>query len=304
VVNIYNFTPLFTTFYHFVNNILHFFVKQALNNQKGQQSIKEFFYVLLPSMNKNFDITNKDGYEYLEIGEGPVLVLLHGLMGGLENFENIIDELVLSGYKVICPVLPLFTRPLIKTNIKNLNKFLYKFLLYKNIQKASLIGNSLGGHIALVFAKDHPEMMQSLILTGSSGLYENSMGDSFPRRGDYNYIKTKTEQVFYDPKTATKELVDNVFAIANDRNSVIRLLAMAKSAIRHNMSKDIPKLNIPACLIWGKQDTVTPPHVAEEFHKLFKKSDLYWIDKCGHSPMWEHPKEFVDILIKWLKINL
>jgi len=255
-------------------------------------------------MIKKFNIVKEGGFEYVEVGEGPILILLHGLMGGIENFESIIDDLVHSGYKVLGPVLPLFNRPLIKTNIKSLNKFLYKFLLHKNIEKASLIGNSLGGHIALVFAKDHPEMVQSLILTGSSGLYENSMGDTFPRRGDYNYIKTKTEQVFYNPKVATKELVDNVFAIANDRNSVIRLLAMAKSAIRHNMSNDIPKLHFPVCLIWGKQDNVTPPHVAEEFHKLFKNSDLFWIDKCGHSPMWEHPKEFVDILLKWLKINL
>jgi len=151
-----------------------------------------------------------------------------------------------------------------------------------------------------VFAKDHPEIVNGLVLTGSSGLYENSMGDSFPRRGDYEYIKTKTEEVFYDPKMATKSLVDKVFGIANNRESVIRLLAMAKSAIRHNMSSDIPKITIPVCLIWGKQDGVTPPHVAEEFHKLFPNSELFWLDKCGHSPMWEHPKLFTNILCDWL----
>jgi pimeloyl-ACP methyl ester carboxylesterase len=149
---------------------------------------------------------------------------------------------------------------------KGFKLFLHDFLTFKKVDKVTLLGNSLGGHIALVFAKDFPELVHSLVLTGSSGLYENSMGDTFPRRGDYNYIKTKTEEVFYDPKMATKKLVDNVFEIANNRNSVVRLLAMAKSAIRHNMSKDIPHLDFPVCLIWVKQDGVTPPHVAEEFH--------------------------------------
>ena len=244
------------------------------------------------------------GYEYVEVGEGPVIVLLHGLMGGLDNFESVIPKLVDSGYKVIGPVLPLFEKPILKTSIKHFSDYVYTFLKHKQIDNVSLFGNSLGGHISLVFAKDHPDIVNGLVLTGSSGLYENSMGDTFPRRGDYDYILTKTEEVFYDPKMATKSLVDTVFEIANNRNSVIRLFTMAKSAIRHNMSKDIPHLDFTVCLIWGKQDNVTPPHVAEEFHSLFQRSDLYWIDKCGHSPMWEHPEEFSKILCNWLKTNI
>lgn len=255
-------------------------------------------------MIKNLNVIKENGFEYVDMGQGPTIVLLHGLMGGIENFESIIPGLSESGYRVVGPILPLFDKPLLKTNINTFKIFVEDFLRYKQIDKVSLLGNSLGGHIALVFAQEHTERIESLILTGSSGLYENSMGDTFPRRGDYNYIQKKTEEVFYDPKMATKELVDNVFEIANNRNSVIRLLAMAKSAIRHNMSKDIPDLDFPVCLIWGKQDNVTPPHVAKEFHSLFKRSDLFWIDRCGHSPMWEHPIVFQDILVKWLKENV
>ena len=248
---------------------------------------------------------NESGFEYIESGEGPVIILLHGLMGGIDNFEGIINELPKQGFKVVGPILPLFKKPMLKTTIKHFTKYVYDFILFKKFKQVTLLGNSLGGHISLVFAKKYPELVKSLVLTGSSGLYENSMGASFPRRGDYEYIRKKTEEVFYNPKMATKKLVDHVFEIANQRESLMRLLAMAKSAIRHNMSSDIPKLNFPVCLIWGKQDTVTPPQVAEEFNSLFPKSDLYWIDKCGHSPMWEHPKEFLAILKKWLakKIN-
>ena len=69
------------------------------------------------------------------------------------------------------------------------------------------------------------------------------------------------------------------------------------------MSADIPKIKIPVCLIWGKQDGVTPPHVAQEFHSLFPNSELFWLDKCGHSPMWEHPEKFTDLLSDWLSKN-
>jgi 2-hydroxy-6-oxonona-2,4-dienedioate hydrolase len=244
----------------------------------------------------------KEGkFTYIEEGEGAPLILLHGLMGGVDNFGSMVDIVAEAGFKVLAPDLQLFDVPLLKTSIKYLSEYLNDFMQHKKLEKAVLVGNSLGGHIALVFAKKHPEKVSGMVLTGSSGLYENSMGDSFPRRGDYDYIKEKTEEVFYDPKTATKELVDKIFAIANKRDSVLRLLAFAKSAIRHNMANDIPHFKMPVCLIWGKQDKVTPPHVADEFHSLFPNSELYWIDKCGHSPMWEHPERFSEITIEWLK---
>ena len=55
------------------------------------------------------------------------------------------------------------------------------------------------------------------------------------------------------------------------------------------------------CLIWGANDKVTPPHVAEEFHKLLPNSELNWIPKCGHAAMWEHPKRFSEIVLQFLK---
>ena len=161
------------------------------------------------------------------------------------------------------------------------------------------MGNSLGGHIGLYYTKLFNKA-KGLILTGSSGLYEKGMGSGYTKRGDYNVIKKKVEEVFYDPKTATKELVDDVFKTVNDRNKLIKILAMAKSAIRHNMAEDLPKMKLPSCIIWGGNDNVTPPEVADEFHKLLPNSDLFWIDKCGHAPMMEHPGKFNAILIDWL----
>ena len=240
-------------------------------------------------------------FKWLEEGEGgQPIILLHGLMGGAENFGEMVD-FISAEYKVYGLDLKLFEGSLLKVSVKSLSDYLYEFMNHLGLPSATLIGNSMGGHIALIFCKEHPEMVENMILTGSSGLYENAMGDSFPRRGDKDYIRTKTEEVFYNPEVATDELVDKVFGIANNRVSVLKLLGYAKSAIRHNMAEDIPNFTMPVCLIWGEHDKVTPPNVADEFHKLLPNSELHWMPLCGHAAMWEHPEDFSKIVLKFLK---
>lgn len=244
----------------------------------------------------------KDGqFSYYEQGEGTPIIILHGLMGGLSNFEGVVSFFSKSKYKVVVPELPLYTMPLLRTTVKNIAKFIHKFIDYKGFEKVILLGNSLGGHVGLLFAKLYPKRVKALILTGSSGLYESAMGDGYPKRGNYEFIKKKSEEVFYNPKVATKEIVDEVFETVNNRGKLIKTLAIAKSAIRHNMAKDLPNMYTPTCLIWGKNDSVTPPRVADEFHELLPDSDLYWIDKCGHAPMMEHPDEFNRLLNEWFE---
>jgi pimeloyl-ACP methyl ester carboxylesterase len=239
-------------------------------------------------------------YSYLEVGEGTPIIILHGLMGGLSNFDDVIVFFSERGYKVVVPVLPIYDMSLLKTTVKSFAKYVEEFIEYKKFEEVILLGNSLGGHIGLLHTKLFPEKVKALVLTGSSGLYENSMGDSYPKRSDYELIKKKAQDVFYDPEIATKEIVDEVFATVNDRHKLIKTLAIAKSAIRHNMSKDLPHMKTPTCLIWGKNDSVTPPKVAVEFEELLPDANLFWIDKCGHAPMMEHPQLFNEHLYSWL----
>ncbi|UNZ00439.1 alpha/beta hydrolase [Zhouia spongiae] len=247
------------------------------------------------------DIKKEGKFSYLEVGEGTPMIILHGLMGGLSNFNGVTEYFSKKGYKVLIPELPIYTMSLLKTNVKSFAKYLEQFIEYKQLNEVILLGNSLGGHIGLLHTKLYPQKVKALVITGSSGLYENAMGDGYPKRGDYEFIKKKSEDVFYDPEVATKEIVDEVFETVNDRNKLVKTLAIAKSAIRHNMAKDLPHMLTPTCIIWGKQDNVTPPNVAEEFHTLLPDSDLYWIDKCGHAPMMEHPDDFNNILEHWLE---
>ena len=221
-------------------------------------------------------------------------------MGGLSNFKDVIDFFSSKNYKVVIPELPIYTLPLKETSVKVFSDFLEDFVKFKRFNNPILLGNSLGGHIGLIFSNKNPNLVKSLVLTGSSGLYENSMGESYPKRENYEYIKRKTEEVFYNPKVATKEIVDEVFETVNNRDKLVRTLSIAKSAIRHNMSSDLPNIETPTLLIWGENDLVTPPEVAVEFNSLLPNSELIWIKKCGHAPMMEHPKEFNRILFNWL----
>ena len=247
-----------------------------------------------------FEINKEKDFKYIEEGDGLPIIILHGLMGGLSNFNGVITFFKDKGFKVLMPVLPIYDLPILKTSVRELSNFLDRFIKFKKIKKFVLIGNSLGGHIALYYTKIF-NRANGLVLTGSSGLYEKGMGSGYTKRGDYKVMKKKVEEVFYDPRVANKELVDEVFETVNDRNKLIKILAMAKSAIRHNMAKDLPKMKLPCLIIWGKNDNVTPPDVGIEFNNLLPNSDLVWIDKCGHAPMMEHPEKFNEILLDWLK---
>lgn len=246
-------------------------------------------------------IITEGKYRFIEKGEGTPIIILHGLMGGLSNFKGVSEHFPKKGYKVLIPELPIYTMPLLKTNVKSFAKYLERFIEFKGLKDVILLGNSLGGHIGLLHTKLYPKMVRALVITGSSGLYESAMGDGYPKRGDYDFIKKKAQDVFYDPEVATKEIVDEVFATVNDRVKLVKTLAIAKSAIRHNMSKDLPKMKTPTCIIWGENDSVTPPNVAKEFHDLLPDSELFWIKKCGHAPMMEHPNQFNEILDAWLE---
>src|SRR5437868_2860270 len=247
-----------------------------------------------------YEIKKLDNFRFIEEGEGDPLILLHGLFGALSNFEKLIEHFKHT-HKVIVPMLPMFELDLLHTSVGGFAKYIHKFIEKKEYTQYHLLGNSLGGHIALVHVLKHPEKIRSLILTGSSGLFESGMGDTYPKRGDYEYIRKKTELTFYDPKMATKELVDELYETVNVRIKAVKIIALAKNAIRNNLGEEVSQIKQPTLLIWGNNDTITPPFVGQEFHKLIPNSELHFIDKCGHAPMMERPEEFNTILLKFLK---
>lgn len=248
----------------------------------------------------DYRIIEEDGFKYIETKGGDQnLLLLHGLLGALSNFSGILNHFGKT-HNVIVPILPIFDMPLRKLSVSGLVDYVIQFVDKKGFKNVHVLGNSLGGHITLLYALARPKKITSIILTGSSGLFESAMGSTFPKRGDYDYIRRKTEDTFYDPAVATKELVDEVYNTVNDRNKAIRVIATAKSAIRHNLRDKLHLIKAPTLLIWGKEDKVTPSFVGEEFHQLLENSRLHLLEKCGHAPMMEHPEIFNTYLEEFL----
>lgn len=249
----------------------------------------------------HYEIIEEDGFVYTETqGKGDTILLLHGLLGELSNFDGLFEAFA-KDYNVVFPILPIFTMPLRKVSLGGLLDYIDNFVEHKGYQRLHILGNSLGGHLAQLYALRRPDIVHTVTLTGSSGLFENAMGSTFPKRGNYDYIKKKAEDTFYDPKVATKELVDTIFEATTDRGKAIRIIATAKSAVRHNLADKLADIKMPVLLIWGKQDNVTPPFVAEKFDELLPDSTLRWVDKCGHAPMMEVPAEFNRHLSEFLQ---
>lgn len=246
------------------------------------------------------EIKNENGFSYVENGEGPVLLLLHGLFGALSNFQDVFDAFS-ANFNVIIPLLPIYDKSHADPSIDGLTDFLEEFVEMKGIEKASLLGNSLGGHIALVYTLRNPDKVTSMILTGSSGLFESGMGTGFPRRGSYSYIEERVQYTFYDPRTATKELVDEVFELVGSNFKTLRILKIARSAQRHNMRNEVTQITVPTLLIWGLNDNITPPRVAHEFDRLIPNTELHFIDQCGHAPMMEQSEQFNRIVSQFLQ---
>jgi pimeloyl-ACP methyl ester carboxylesterase len=248
----------------------------------------------------SIQVRQEGGFRFIDEGEGENILLLHGLFGSLSNWDGVVNHFR-SRYRVIIPMLPIYEMPLKEAGLEGLRKFVEDFVDFKQLKNLIIMGNSLGGHIALVYALKNPEKVSKLVLTGSSGLFEDSMGGSYPKRGNYAYIKERVEYTFYDPRVATKELVDEVFETTNSIPKAMRIVAIAKSAQRHNMAEDLPRITIPTLLVWGLNDTITPPMVAHEFNRLMPNSTLRFIDRCCHAPMMEHPEKFNDLVSDFLE---
>jgi len=243
------------------------------------------------------------GYSYVDEGNGQVLMLLHGLFGALSNWEAVVNRFS-SKFRVVIPMLPIYSMPVKEAGLEGLRIYVEEFVNAMQLDNMIIMGNSLGGHVALLYTLHNESKVSKLILTGSSGLFENAMGGSYPRRGSYDYIKERVQYTFYNPKVASKELVDEVFETTKSIPKCMRIVAIAKSAQRNNLSNELHKIKVPTLLVWGLNDTITPPMVGHDFNRLIPQSKLRFIDNCCHAPMMEHPEKFNELADEFMTGNM
>ena len=233
--------------------------------------------------------------------KGRPIILLHGLLGQLSNWKHVKERFEFK-HEVFAPELPLFNG-LMGNNLDRLVKFLENYISQNQVDQPVLIGNSLGGHIALLYTLKHPNKVAKLVLTGSSGLYENTFGGTFPRVKDYSYIKGKVEDVFDRKEVVDEAMVNHIYEIVQQKSKAISIIGLARDAQKQNLKSQLPQIKVPTLLLWGLQDVVTPPAVAEQFRQLLPQSTLHYINDCGHAPMMEQPELFNLHLSNFLASN-
>jgi pimeloyl-ACP methyl ester carboxylesterase len=226
------------------------------------------------------------------------MILLHGLFGGLSNWNGVIKHFE-SRFDMHVPVLPLYEKHKGDT-LEYLIRYLESEISLKKLGNVILVGNSLGGHIAIHYAHCHPDNVAKLVLTGSSGLYENTQMGSYLKRGNYAYIKERVAATFFDPAFATDELVAEVLQTTTNAYKCLSIIKAAKSTQRDHVLARLPEIETPALLIWGSDDNITPPAVARQFAKNLPNSKLVMLKECGHAPMMERPEAFNEALEEFL----
>ncbi|MCX7607457.1 MAG: alpha/beta fold hydrolase [Bacteroidia bacterium] len=249
-----------------------------------------------------WQIVQGDGYRYAFGGraDGPPLVLVHGLFGALSNWDLTLQTFA-SQYALYVPLLPIYEQSSVDPSLQGLTAYLLRFYEGEGLPPSVWMGNSLGGHLSLLAARTYPQAVRGLVLTGSSGLFEEGMGSSFPRRSSREYVAERVRYTFYDPRHATPELVEEVYTIVNDNYKALRVLKVARDAQRNFVGGWLPEIDVPTCLIWGLNDTITPISVAYTFFRLLPQAELHFIDECGHAPMMEQPERFHAILLRFLQ---
>ncbi|MCI0372291.1 MAG: alpha/beta fold hydrolase [candidate division NC10 bacterium] len=239
-------------------------------------------------------------YRWRERGHGESVVLLHGLMGQMDHWERSVQALG-EVCRAIALELPIFHPALPEASIAELSSYVHRFLDALAIPRAVVGGNSLGGHIALALALTHPERVSGLILTGSSGLFERGFTRGVPHRPSSEYVREKMEEIFFDPTLVTPVWVEEVRRVVTTPPSAMRVLRFAQAAKRHTLEERLPHIRMPTLLVWGAQDRITPPEVAERFHALIPDSRLVFLANCGHVPMLEQPTAFSVAARAWLE---
>ena len=244
-----------------------------------------------------FSVQQADRYKFIQLKgkreSASPLVLLHGMFGGLSNFDPLIARI--QEWPIFVPQIPVYSFDKARLKIPKLSEWLHGVLDDHNIERPILLGNSMGGHIALQYALSYPQNLRALVLTGSSGLFENDLGSSRPKRYNREYVKQRASLTFYDD-LVDDTIIDEILEVLQSPAKLIRLLRIARSTHQHNLENELPKIPHPTLLVWGRNDVITPPEVAEQFQQKMPNATLKWIDRCGHAPMMERPREFAEYL--------
>jgi len=253
---------------------------------------------------------------------GSAVVLVHGLGGSIENWERNIDALA-QQHRVYAVDLLGFGRtdkfPLIK-DINVLIKFLNDFMDTQNIEKASLVGNSMGGGLILGFALQFPQKVARLVLVNNAGMGRDVniilrmfsvpfLGRILMGRPSLKSVEKLLRIIYYAPAVVTPELVRTTFELAVLPGATEALLSATHACINiwgqrakytKELLSNLGKITAPTLIFWGRQDRILPVAHAQIAASKIPGAKLHIFDNCGHCVMYEYPNEFNKLVLDFL----
>ena len=259
---------------------------------------------------------------YWILGDGSsTAILLHGLGGYLENWEDNIAALA-----QVCRVFALdlagfgrSDKPQVEYTIQYLAEFVRDFMVAQDIDQATLIGESLGGAIALQFVLQYPQLVERLVLAASAGLGKEVsiylrimtlpvLGDVLARPSREGSAQLMKE-IFYDRNLITDEWVDEDYemsSIPGAQRSLLNALRTScnfwgiRSEFYQPILNRLGEIEVPTLVIWGAQDRILPVAHAHQAAKKLPGARLQIFDLCGHLPNVERASEFNALVLDFL----
>ena len=240
----------------------------------------------------------------LDTGIGKeTVVFLHGLFGSPNNWLSLMKDLS-NSYRVVAPSLPIDRQPdRLKNGVKSISELTCHIAdIIDGLQLKNFVvcGNSLGGLIGIDYCLRHPNRVAGLVLVGSAGLYESSVTNGAKPRVSREFVRSVIAGIFYNDELVTDELVEEWYQTIHDREYVRFILRLSRATHQRNVADELYKLSLPTMIVWGRNDVITPPHVAERFKSQIPGARLQYIDHCGHAPSIEQPEILTKIIHEFL----
>jgi pimeloyl-ACP methyl ester carboxylesterase len=254
---------------------------------------------------------------YLEKGEGTNhLFFIHGFRAHTFTWNHLVEPLAKAGFHVWAidfigyglsdkPDDAPYDFHFFITQLK-------EFMQAKGIKQAHLVGNSLGGGIALNLAIQHPSYVQSLTLISALGYplhlptylsIARHIDRLWPPFLGPTWVKKTLENVVYDKKKVSDEQVKAYclpYQLSGGILSTLLTLRQYNNQHLEEMQKAYPSLQKPILLIWGEDDPLIPLDHFYQFTKDFPNADYLLLKKCGHIPQEEEPQHVLKVIKNFL----